>query len=233
MQRNDVHSYAVSVIRLGRGWYATAGRVQPEQPLELFEFEACPYCRKVREVLTELDIAYVCRPCPKGSNNRKTVVERGGKALFPFLVDPNTGVEMYESEAIVTYLLERYGTGRPLVSKVLAPLNTAGATLASASRRRGRRALPEAKGRSQPDGLLELYNFEASPFCRKVRETLNELNLDHRVHSVGRGSARRPQLVALGGKMMVPYLVDPNTDSAMYESEDIIRYLHATYGAGA
>ena len=31
--------------------------------------------------------------------------------------------------------------------------------------------------------------------------------------------------------MMVPYLVDPNTGAAMYESADIQAYLLKTYGA--
>ncbi len=30
---------------------------------------------------------------------------------------------------------------------------------------------------------------------------------------------------------MVPYLLDPNTGRAMFESADIRDYLHATYGA--
>ena len=37
------------------------------------------------------------------------MVERGGKAQFPYLVDPNTGVEMYESLDIIDYLFETYG----------------------------------------------------------------------------------------------------------------------------
>jgi glutathione S-transferase len=28
---------------------------------------------------------------------------------------------------------------------------------------------------------------------------------------------------------MVPYLVDPNTEAAMFESADIVRYLEETY----
>jgi glutathione S-transferase len=35
--------------------------------------------------------------------------------------------------------------------------------------------------------------------------------------------------VERGGKMQVPFLVDPNTDSAMYESDDIVAYLEAQY----
>lgn len=228
---NDVHSTMVSVLRLGRGWYATSPAKQPELPLELFEFEACPYCRKVRETLTELDIAYICRPSARESNNRDKVIANGGKALFPFLVDPNTSTSMYESEQIITYLHETYGSGRPALGRALAPLNTFGAALASASRpTMGRRVAESAALRDQPPALLELYNYEASPYCRKVREALNELNLDHHVHSVGKHSARRPKLIERGGKMMVPYLIDPNTGTEMYESEDIIAYLKQTYG---
>ena len=63
-----------------------------------------------------------------------------------------------------------------------------------------------------------------------MRETLAELDLDYLVKNVAKGSPRRAELVARGGKMMVPYLVDPNTGREMYESEDIMRYLHDTYG---
>lgn len=31
--------------------------------------------------------------------------------------------------------------------------------------------------------------------------------------------------------MMVPYLSDPNTQVAMFESSDIVTYLEKTYGA--
>lgn len=76
----DVHSYAASLLRLGRGMVALhSPDSPPEQPLELYDFEGCPYCRKVRETLTELDFDYVCRPCGKGSNNRRFVEENGGK----------------------------------------------------------------------------------------------------------------------------------------------------------
>jgi hypothetical protein len=37
--------------------------------------------------------------------------------------------------------------------------------------------------------------------------------------------------VERGGKMMVQYLVDPNTGVAMYESADIQRYLLRTHGS--
>ena len=37
-------------------------------------------------------------------------------------------------------------------------------------------------------------------------------------------------LVDRGGRMMVPYLADPNTGTELYESDDICEYLSQTYG---
>ena len=233
LQPNNLHSTLACAPRLPMsGWFAdgTLKKV-PEQPLHLYEFERCPYCRKAREAFSELDIDYVSHPCGRGSNNRDFVVKTGGKAQFPFLVDPNTGAQMYESEDIITYLRETYGSGRSGLNKALAPLDTFGSTLASAIRPIGGRALDSCKDRQQPEQPLQLWQFEMSPFCRKVREAMIGLNLDYQVRNVARGGRQRPELVALGGKMMVPYLVDPNTGTAMYESDDIVAYLHRTYGA--
>ena len=40
---------------------------------------------------------------------RKELLERAGKVQVPYLVDPNTGTEMFESDAIRGYLTETYG----------------------------------------------------------------------------------------------------------------------------
>lgn len=202
----------------------------PQEPLELFEFEGCPYCRKVREALTELDLNYVCRPCGKGSANRGTVREKGWMEQFPFLVDPNTGTSMYESEDIIDYLSNTYGEGRSLVLRAVSPLNTVGAALPTLIRpSRGIHVRDDCGEREQPEVLLELYSFEGSPFCRRVRETLCELNLDYSVKNVGKGSPRREELEQRGGTIQVPYLIDSNTGTSMYESEDIIKYLEEQY----
>ncbi|MGB1558462.1 MAG: glutathione S-transferase N-terminal domain-containing protein [Oceanococcaceae bacterium] len=53
---------------------------QPAQPLVLYEFEACPYCRLVREILTELDLDADIRPCPKGGKRfREEAMAKAGK----------------------------------------------------------------------------------------------------------------------------------------------------------
>ena len=109
---DDVTSFAATVVRLGRGIVPaiTADRrPDPSRLLEVWDFEACPYCRKVREVLSELALPYVVRNLPKGSPKRDELVRRGGKMQVPYLVDPNTGREMYESDTITAYLDAEYG----------------------------------------------------------------------------------------------------------------------------
>jgi glutathione S-transferase len=202
---------------------------RPERALELFEFEGCPFCRKAREALTILDLDARIFPCPKGGPRyREEVKQRGGKYQFPYLVDPNTGKEMYESDDIVAHLFQRYGAGSPPL--LLAPgiVTNLTAGLASAWRPIYGVRYREARAPEQP---LELYSFEASPFCRLVREVLSSLELPYLLHNVGKGSPRREEFVERSGKMMVPYLVDPNTDTAMFESADIVRYLEETYAA--
>lgn len=228
----DIWSVAATIPRVGRGSHVRVGggAPRPAQPLELWEFEACPFCRKVREGLTELDLDWVCHPTARGSNHRDDAPDFGGRKYFPYLVDPNTGVAMKESEDILDYLFETYGPGRPPLSRRLAPLNTASAMVSSAIRPRGRVTSGAYAEREQPEQRLELYQFEGCPFCRKVRERLHELNLEFLVRTAGKGSQKRPELRARGGKIMVPYLVDPNTDVEMYESDDIVAYLDATYG---
>ena len=70
-----------------------------------------------------------------------------------------------------------------------------------------------------------------SPFSRIAREALCELELPYLLHNVAHGSPSRDAFVRRSGKMQVPYLADPNTGKAVFESADIVRYLHETYAA--
>ena len=73
-------SVAATMTRMGRGIYTRPAAARPERPLELYEFEGCPFCRLVREALTELDLDALVHPCPKGGARfRPRVVEVGGK----------------------------------------------------------------------------------------------------------------------------------------------------------
>ena len=61
------------------------------------------------------------------------------------------------------------------------------------------------------------------------REVLCTLELPYRLHNVARGSRSREAFAQRSGRMRVPYLIDPNTGSEMFESADIVRYLEQTY----
>lgn len=216
-----------TLLRGGLGLSAGAVGRRPESPLVLYEFEGCPFCRKVREALSILDLEAEIRPCPKqGHRFRDELIERGGKAQFPYLIDPNTGREMYESGDIVDYLFDEYGESpAPAMIRANAP-----ATMAVLLSGIGRGSAGSfVRPSKAPNTPLELYSFEASPFCRLVRERLSELELPYLLHNVARGSARRDEFTRRSGKMQVPYLVDPNTGVEMFESADIVAYLDATY----
>ena len=221
-------SIAATLIRFAGGAKVTAAGPRPKEPITIYEFESCPFCRKVREALTTLDLDARILPCPKrGERYRPELVERGGKAQFPYLIDPNTGREMYESDDIIDYLYGEYGSAsaRP-GPKGTIPLLTG--SLASMVRAQQGTFVRASKAPEQP---LELWSFEASPFCRIVRERLCELELPYLLHNIGNGSAKREAFVTRFGTMRVPYLLDPNTGKGLYESDEIVAYLDANYAS--
>lgn len=224
----EIGTSALSTLaRLGSGiWVGPLG-TRPGQPLELYEFEACPFCRKVREALTMLDLEVMVYPCPKGGTRYRTVVQNlGGTLQFPYLVDPNTGQALYESSEIIRYLYQTYGDGQvPLALD--NPLVMVSSALATAVRMGQGQNVRSSRAPAQP---LMLWSFESSPYCRLVRETLCELELPYLLHNIGKDSPGRPAFVERAGRMMVPYLVDPNTQTALFESADIRAYLLRTYG---
>lgn len=67
-----------------------------------------------------------------------------------------------------------------------------------------------------------LYVKTGCPFCAKVRSfaVMNGITFDER--NIGEENYR-DELLARGGKVQVPYLVDG--DVSMYESDDIVAYL--------
>jgi len=242
-----LNSTLTSSLRMWRGTMARGSVKQPAKHLQLYEFEACPYCRLVREALTELDLDALIYPTPHGGRRfRPKVAELGGKRQFPFLVDPNTGESMYESADIIEYLYRHYGE-RPAPMRLMRPVHVSTSFAAAAARLgAGARARPS----KAPRKPLELFSFESSPYSRRVRELLCELELPYLLRSTGKASwqdlgppvvratlfshrpvegRNRTELLARAGKVQVPYLVDPNTGQAMFESEAIRAYLLATY----
>jgi len=240
-----------------RGWRGTQAFSpavrRPEKVLELYDIEASPYCRLVRELLTELDLDVMILPCPSGGKRFRAEAEKlGGKQQFPLLVDENTHTVLYESADIIEYLTRTYG-GSPTSAKGWRrPLAVGTSYLSSALLWRlggitGLQARP-SKAAARP---LELWSFESSPFSKRVRARLCELELPYVLHNTGKGAwtdmgppsfrdrlfdgpkdttRNRKWLAERTGAMQVPYLVDPNSGTEMYESDAILAYLDETYG---
>ena len=75
-----------------------------------------------------------------------------------------------------------------------------------------------------------MYSYEGNQFCRLVREVLSELDIPYELKSAGKGSSKRAELSEItGGSAQCPFLIDPNTDTQMAESKDIIEYLYRKY----
>ncbi len=108
-------------------------RVRPShpaaQPFTLYSFESSPYSRLVREKLSELELPYVLvnigkqqradvgpatfrlhlgpyKPLP--NTKRSEFYAKHGNVQVPYLIDPNTGVDMFESADILAYLEQHY-----------------------------------------------------------------------------------------------------------------------------
>jgi glutaredoxin len=100
-------SRIASTLRGGDLRYGRPKR-SPEQPLELWNYEASPYCRMVRERLDQQGIAYLSHNLARHSPKRSAFKQRFGRTQFPYLFDPNTNVGMFESSTILRYLNDTY-----------------------------------------------------------------------------------------------------------------------------
>jgi len=81
--------------------------------------------------------------------------------------------------------------------------------------------------------MLELYQKEECPYCAKVRQYLSDNCIDWVARSTPKHCrTTREKMFALAGedaKEQVPFLHDPKTGVAMYESDAIIEYIRKTY----
>lgn len=121
-------SALATVARGLRGIQARPART-PAQELQLWSFESSPYSRLVRERLTELELPYVLHNLgkeqwadmgpavmrvkpgpyvPKAGGKREALLARLGRVQVPYLEDPNTGTQLFESRAIIDYLESTY-----------------------------------------------------------------------------------------------------------------------------
>lgn len=208
---------------------------RPEEPLIIYDKQNCPECRMVREAVSILDLDILFKPCPEGDGTVGWQSELAGKGnskghgWAPYMVDPNTGMEVEGGSQIVAYMFRNYGNNRPPL--LLAGAGLLGTLLAKlALSPRGNKGAVAAPKSTKPEKPLELWAYEASPFCVLVREALGEVGVAHVQRTCARGSSKRQELFERRGHFQVPYLEDPNTGVAMFESTAIIEYIHKTYG---
>ena len=248
---NLASSTMATALRTGMGITAQPAARKPETLLEIYDIEGSPYCRLVREALTELDLDAMIYPCPHGGTRfRPQAAELGGKRQFPLLVDPNADIRMYESLDIVEYLFDTYADRSLPIKWRAGTVQLLGSTMTDISRLgSGIRA----RASTAPAEPLELYSFESSPYARMVRDALCELEIPYLLRSSGRSRLsdwvppvvrdslhltpdpdleNRKVLLERAGRVSIPYLVDPNTGTEMGESMAIVRYLNDTYGSG-
>lgn len=84
----------------------------------------------------------------------------------------------------------------------------------------------------QAAAQLALYQFNACPFCIKVRRRLHVLNVPVPLVEVKRGNAAEQQLINQGGKRQVPCLYIKEESGAerwLYESDSILDYLQQRF----
>tara|TARA_R110001592_G_scaffold363396_2_gene687612 strand:- start:26124 stop:26525 length:402 start_codon:yes stop_codon:yes gene_type:complete len=86
----------------------------------------------------------------------------------------------------------------------------------------------------QQTAFLQLYQYEACPFCVKVRRAIKRQSLNIANRDVKRSNTARAELLAGGGNLKVPCLRIQDGERGyqwLYESNDIIGYLETRFMA--
>lgn len=234
----DVVSFLPGVLRAGRGSSVCSAASsslsppRPVKPLVLYSYEGNQFCRLVREVLTELDIVYELRSAGKGSPRREELASiTGGSSQCPYLIDPNTGVEMPESKDIVEYLYSKYALWTPpsellrpasnVVTPLLAPLYKIVAPLQAGSYRENEfeytSDIAEAKAEIYDEissTPVVIYTYELSPFCSEAVGVLKSMGTNFKEVSLGQewipGLIKEPEkraaLLEMTGQSSLPHI---------------------------
>eukprot|EP00485_Elphidium_margaritaceum_P010684 CAMPEP_0202685632 /NCGR_PEP_ID=MMETSP1385-20130828/1447_1 /ASSEMBLY_ACC=CAM_ASM_000861 /TAXON_ID=933848 /ORGANISM="Elphidium margaritaceum" /LENGTH=513 /DNA_ID=CAMNT_0049340043 /DNA_START=132 /DNA_END=1673 /DNA_ORIENTATION=+ len=255
-----------SLLRLELGYTVLEGAAvskRPKKLLKLYEFEGSIECKTVRETLCALDLDCIIYPCPSAAGSSDAYLSRyadeaqkwcGKKGgALPVLVDENYAdapLVLYKNDRILQYLKDEYGNNVKMTFLQRLRYGVANQRVSMLVYKylytTLLRSLP-AQGNQRygntvkPSKLLELYSYEPSPFCVRVRETLSSLEIPYVLKNVAVGSKQKRQEFKVKfakkypkwrqkmGLIQVPLLIDPNTEKEVFESEDIKKYLLKTY----
>lgn len=221
-----------------RGSKVDAQTTPAEQPLTLYEYNGCPFCQRLRAVISELDLDAQVYPTPRvtvkeyaktgDSRYRPEVGEKSGQLMFPYLEDPNTGTQLSDSGAIITYLLNTYGGGaeaKPFTTLALSKLLLRSLRL---SLYFGVLRVPSRL----PEQPLVFLGAQGDPGSIVVSDALTCLELPYLWKSCAKGSRKAGELEKLAGPKAICCLRDPNTGFLSSLPSEIAKYLYATYQIG-
>lgn len=76
--------------------------------------------------------------------------------------------------------------------------------------------------------MLTLYVKTGCQYCAKVLRAGEELGIEFDLKNIADPGVA-DELIARGGKRQMPYLVDTEKGMEMYESDDIVEYLHQRF----
>ena len=81
------------------------------EKLKLYQYNACPFCVKVRRAMKRMSLAIELRDIRANPEYKKELEQEGGRLMVPCLRIENEGGSytwMYESSDIINYLSEKF-----------------------------------------------------------------------------------------------------------------------------
>jgi len=76
---------------------------------------------------------------------------------------------------------------------------------------------------------ITLYQLDGCPYCEKVADRLDELDVDYDTEWVEAMHSERNEVKKVSGQRGVPVIVDDETGVTMAESARIVEYVDRTY----
>lgn len=221
-----------------RGARVEAAAIPAADPLVLYEYSGCPFCQRVRAVISELDLDVRIYPCPRvtvkayaqagESRYRPEVQAKSGQLMFPYLEDPNTGTGISDSAAIIAYLLDTYGGGTPARSFSSLPISKLMLRSLRLSLYFGVLRVPSRL----PAEPLVFYGAQGHAGVIVVFDALSCLELPYLWKACALGSRNAAERASLVGEGAALCLHDPSTGFVSGKPAAIARYLYKTYQVG-
>ena len=190
---------------------------------------------------------YELRSAGKGSSRRSELAQiTDGSTQCPFLIDPNTNVEMGESKDIIQYLYKTYALFTPpnellggtssIITPVLKPIFKTLAPLQAGSNRDDQRSyeseISSAKAEIEKEinsDKVVIYTYTLSPFCSEATGVLDNLDgVQYKEISLGAewvpflinegGAGKRMALAEMTGQSSLPHVfVNGESVGGLYE----------------